>query len=77
MFSKRSGAKPVMGFSALTEREIEILRLIGTGHATLQIASRLCRSIKTIEAHRASIRAKLGLESTFELVRYAMWWINE
>jgi DNA-binding NarL/FixJ family response regulator len=76
-FSKRSGARAGGGLSALTEREIEILRLIGMGHATTQIAARLSRSVKTIEAHRASIRSKLGLESAFELVRYAMWWTNE
>jgi DNA-binding NarL/FixJ family response regulator len=75
--SKRSGARPIGGLSALTERETEILRLIGLGHATSQIAVRLSRSVKTIEAHRASIRSKLGLESAFELVRYAMWWTNE
>ena len=76
-FSKRSGAKPASGFSALTEREIQVLRLIGMGQGTSQIASRLCRSVKTIEAHRASIRGKLGLESALELVHYAMRWINE
>jgi DNA-binding NarL/FixJ family response regulator len=76
-FSRRSGTRPAAGLSALTEREIEILRLIGMGHATAQIAARLSRSVKTIEAHRASIRSKLGLESALELLRYAMRWINE
>jgi DNA-binding NarL/FixJ family response regulator len=76
-FSRRSGARPVGGLSALTDRETEILRLIGMGLSTTQIADRLSRSVKTVEAHRASIRAKLGLESSFELVRYAMWWSNE
>ena len=77
MFSKRSGLKPAAGLSSLTDREVDVLRLIGAGHPTSQIAARLCRSVKTIETHRASIRAKLGLESAFELVRYAMQWINE
>lgn len=76
-FSRRGSARPVFGFSSLTEREVEILRLIGTGLGTSQIAARLKRSIKTIEAHRASIRSKLGLESSFELVRYAMRWVND
>lgn len=76
-FSRRCGARPVAGVSALTEREVEILTLIGMGHATTQIAARLSRSVKTIEAHRASIRGKLGLDSAFELARYAMRWVEE
>ena len=73
-FSNRTGARHNSGVSALTPREVEVLSLIGVGHSTSQIASRLSRSVKTIEAHRASIRSKLGLESTFELVRFAMRW---
>jgi DNA-binding NarL/FixJ family response regulator len=75
-FSNRNGSRHATGVSALTAREVEVLTLIGSGHSTSQIASRLCRSIKTIEAHRASIRGKLGLNSTFELVHFAMNWIS-
>lgn len=64
------------GISALTTRETEILRLIGTGCQTSQIALKLSRSVKTIEAHRSSIRIKLGLESAFELNRFAMHWVE-
>ena len=64
------------GISALTTREAEILRLIGTGCQTAQIALKLSRSVKTIEAHRSSIRVKLGLESAFELNRFAMHWVE-
>ena len=73
-FSQRTGARHHSGMSALTPREIEVLTLIGVGYTTSQIASRLSRSVKTIETHRASIRSKLELETTFELVRFAMRW---
>jgi DNA-binding NarL/FixJ family response regulator len=74
-YSKRNGPRHPSGVSALTAREIEILSLIGAGLSSAQIASRLSRSVKTIETHRASLRGKLGLDSTFELVRYAMNWV--
>jgi DNA-binding NarL/FixJ family response regulator len=76
-FSQRAGARHCSGISSLTSRELEVLSLIGIGYSTSKIASRLSRSIKTVEAHRASIRNKLGLESTFELVRFAMRWTNK
>ena len=76
-FSNRTGSRHVSGVSALTPREIEVLGLVGAGHSTAQIALRLSRSIKTIETHRASIRNKLGLRSTFELVRFAMSWVEQ
>ena len=75
-FSNRTGSRHTTGVAALTTRETEVLGLIGSGHSTSQIAARLSRSVKTIEAHRASIRGKLGLNSTFELVRFAMSWIS-
>lgn len=75
--SKRSTPGANSGVSSLTERESEILELIGNGLSTVQIAEKLSRSVKTIEAHRASIRNKLGLNSSFELVRFALHWLAE
>lgn len=60
--------------AALTSRELEVLRLIGEGHSTAGIADRQCRSVKTIESHRESIKRKLALRSATELVRYATLW---
>jgi DNA-binding NarL/FixJ family response regulator len=74
---KQTDHRPDSGIASLSDKELEVLRLIGMGLATSQIAIRLSRSIKTVEAHRASIRTKLGLASGFELARYAMHWINE
>lgn len=58
-------------FPALSDREIEVLRLIGRGMKTGEIAVALNRSVHTVEAHRANIKRKLGLKSGAELVRAA------
>lgn len=73
-FSHRTGARQTTGVGALTSRELEVLELIGKGLATCQIAAHLSRSVKTVDAHRASIRGKLGINSTFELMHFAMNW---
>lgn len=67
-----SAAPPDVG--ALTEREIAVLRLLGEGLTSAQIAGLQFRSVKTIDAHRESIKRKLGLRSANELVRYAALW---
>lgn len=58
--------------SALSEREFQVLHLLGTGSGTRQIAEKLNRSIKTIETHRASLKDKLQLKSGADLVRFAV-----
>ena len=63
--------------ASLTNREFEVLRLIGFGFGTRQIAEKLKRSVKTIEAHRANIKEKLGLKTGTELIRYAVMWIKD
>ncbi len=55
----------------LTPREIEVLRLIAQGFTNTQIAEHLCLSPRTVESHRANVRAKLQLDSRAELVRFA------
>jgi DNA-binding NarL/FixJ family response regulator len=56
----------------LTPREREVLQLAAEGHSTRAIAGLLCLSTKTVEHHRASIMAKLGLRGQTELVKYAI-----
>ena len=58
----------------LTDREFEIFHLIGQGNGTRAMAGQLHLSIKTVEAHRANIKAKLKLKSAMELVRFAVRW---
>jgi two-component system, NarL family, response regulator NreC len=56
----------------LTEREVEVLRLIALGHTNAEIAADLFRSVRTVESHRAHIQQKLGRSTRAELVRYAL-----
>jgi two-component system response regulator NreC len=56
----------------LTEREVEVLRLIALGHTNSEIASQLYLSVRTIESHRAHIQQKLRRTTRAELVQYAL-----
>lgn len=60
-----------MAIETLTPREVEVLRLIVTGHTNRQIADILTLSVRTVESHRANLMDKLNLHSRVELVRYA------
>ncbi len=62
--------------STLSDREIEVLELIGKGLRSTEIAERLCLSVKTIETHRQNMKRKLNLESGTLLVRYAVNWVE-
>lgn len=63
--------------SRLTDRELEVLRLIGESKEAQDIARHLHLSIKTVDTHRAHIRQKLGLKNTTELIHYAVRWVDE
>jgi two-component system response regulator NreC len=56
----------------LSDREIEVLRLIALGHTNNEIAQQLFLSVRTVETHRAHIQQKLGRSTRAELVRYAV-----
>ena len=56
----------------LSQREEEILTLIGEGQASKQIARALDISVRTVESHRQSIHRKLDLDGQAELIRYAV-----
>ena len=56
----------------LTDRELEVLKLIALGHTNSEIAARLYLSVRTVESHRAHIQQKTRLSSRAELVRYAL-----
>ncbi|MCD6352859.1 MAG: response regulator transcription factor [Proteobacteria bacterium] len=58
-------------YESLTPREQEIIRLLAEGISTRVIADKLFISPKTVENHRANIMNKLGVHTTFELIRYA------
>lgn len=68
------GSSPV---EALSDRELEVLRLIGNGVKTAEIARGLHLSVKTIETYRDRIRQKLGLVDGTDLARFATLWVLE
>jgi two-component system, NarL family, response regulator NreC len=69
----RVAAEPPPGPpDGLSEREVQVLRMIALGHTNAEIAEQLFLSVRTVETHRAHIQQKLGLASRAELVRYAL-----
>ncbi len=61
----------------LTNRELEVFRLMGEGKMTSEIAEALAVSVKTIDTHRLRIKEKLNLKSSSELIKYAVEWANQ
>lgn len=74
MLTRRSS--PRGPIASLSDREFEILHLIALGFGTRQIAEKLNRSVKTIEAHRANLKDKLRLPTGADLVRFAVQWLE-
>lgn len=68
-----TGTSPVQ---TLTDREFEVFQLLGRGQSTKAIAAQLHISVKTVEVHRVNIKAKLHLETSPELVHYAVRWVE-
>jgi DNA-binding NarL/FixJ family response regulator len=68
------GAGRPSSMADLTDRELEVFRLIGEGHSTRQIAEELHISVKTVESYQAHIKEKLSLRSARELVQHAIQW---
>lgn len=60
---------------ALSDRELEVFRLIGRGVKTAEIAAQLHLSVRTVWTYRDRIREKLGLSDGAELVRNATHWV--
>jgi DNA-binding NarL/FixJ family response regulator len=62
---------------ALSDRELEVLQLLGRGHSTRSIAETLHLSVKTIETHRAHIKEKLGFPDSEDMVKFAIDWVAQ
>lgn len=61
----------------LSDRELEVFRMIGQGLSTRDIAAQLHLSVKTIETYRAHIKDKLHIANAIELVRQAVQWVEK
>ena len=60
--------------ASLSDRELEVFRMIGEGRATREIAEDLHLSVKTVETYQAHIKDKLALRSGRELIQHAIQW---
>lgn len=63
--------------ASLSDRELEIVNLIGNGMLTREIAAKLHVSIKTVETHRVHIKEKLDLRNATQLVQFCVRWVEE
>jgi DNA-binding CsgD family transcriptional regulator len=68
---KKAASSPV---ERLSDRELEIFRLLGQGRTTSQIAADLCLSLKTVQAYCARAKEKFGISSLNDLLRAAVRW---
>jgi len=68
----RLAAQPPGPPDDLSEREVDVLRLVALGYTNVEIAEQLYLSVRTVETHRAHILQKLRLTTRSELVRYAL-----
>ncbi len=73
-FTSDQSARATSLIEKLSDRELQVFRLIGKGESTRKIAELLSLSIKTIESHREHIKQKLMIETSIELNRRAILW---
>lgn len=71
--ANKKSASPI---ESLSDRELEVFRMIGEGFNTREMAEKLHLSVKTIETYRAHIKDKLALQDASELLRSAIQWVN-
>lgn len=74
--AQSKGDESVSPIERLSDRELEVFRLIGSGRGTRQIAEQLSLSIKTVETYRAHLKEKLNLENASALVQTAVQWVE-
>jgi DNA-binding NarL/FixJ family response regulator len=74
--SGKTTSQPSFPLERLTDREMEVFELIGQARSNHEIACRLGISPRTLDAHRAHIREKLGLADSNELTRHAIRWVE-
>jgi DNA-binding NarL/FixJ family response regulator len=73
---QRNASSPGFPLERLTDRELEVFELIGQAKSNSDIADQLQISPRTLDAHRAHIREKLGLADGNELIRFAIRWVE-
>jgi DNA-binding NarL/FixJ family response regulator len=76
-FALTPGGEQTKLTDKLTDRELEVLELIGKGRDVREIANELHLSPKTVETHRAHIKEKLDLKNARQVARFAVQWVTE
>ena len=79
VLSKMAGGREAhagLFIEALTDRELQVFKLIGHGRPTRQIADELHLDMKTIETHRSRIKLKLGIKDAAELLQQPILWVH-
>jgi DNA-binding NarL/FixJ family response regulator len=71
------GARDVHDVHGLSDREFEVLEMIGLGMGTTEIARKLHLSVKTIETYQAKLKEKLDLPDAAKLFQYALRWVEK
>lgn len=74
MMESIAGLRSSSSVSALTDRELEVFRLIGEGRTTREIAGLLHIGIRTVDTHRTHIKDKMGLRDSAEVTYRAIQW---
>ena len=69
--------RPGRSLENLSDREMQIFQLLGSGLGTRNIAELLSLSVKTVESHRENIKHKLHASSSAELSMYAVEWVEQ
>ena len=69
--------QPVSAIETLSDRELEVFRMLGQGKVTRQIAEELNLTIATINSFRNRIKEKLNLKNSTELILHAVSWVRE
>lgn len=72
-----NGRAPAFALDGLTERELEVLQLMGQGLRPRHVAARLGLSAKTVNSHRENMKKKLALTTAAELDQFAVRWVQE
>jgi DNA-binding NarL/FixJ family response regulator len=67
-----NGSSEELRHASLTDRELEVLRLIASGRRLTEIGTMLHLSVKTVSTHKSRIQEKLQVSSTAEMIRYAL-----
>lgn len=75
-FVNKRGDTAEFAIDTLSNREMEVFRLIGNGFSTRQIATQLGLSAKTIDSYREHLKVKLGLDNGADLIRHAIQWVR-